>query len=111
MSRACRSRLPAGSSRPAGDARASHSEAATVYRGHDGVERGICFERREFKKREREFFLCMFFRSDRFLQNWPQHRNGVVPKPAGHRPLGHHLGGDGMGGGKIGVLTAAHFGS
>ena len=46
-----------------------------------------------------------------FLQNWPQHRNGVVPKPAGHWPLGHRLGGDGMGAGKIGVLTAAHFGS
>src|SRR5439155_17691185 len=48
---------------------------------------------------------------ERFLQNWPQHRNGVVPKPAGHRPLGHRLGGDGMRAGKIGVLTAAHFGS
>ena len=50
-------------------------------------------------------------RGDRFLQNWPEHRNGVIPKPAGYRPLGHRLGGDGMGAGKIGVLTAAHFGS
>src|SRR5437879_4656770 len=48
---------------------------------------------------------------ERSLQNWPEHRNGVVPKPAGHRPLGHRLGGDGMGAGEIGVLTTAHFGS
>src|SRR5438874_9251706 len=44
-------------------------------------------------------------RSDRFLQNWSQHCNGVVPKPTGHRPLSHRLGGDGMGMSKIGILT------
>src|SRR5215217_473467 len=60
------------------------------------------------------FLVCRFLNlceDHRLLQNWPQHRNGVIPKPASYRPLGHRLGRDGMGAGKIGVLTAAHFGS
>src|SRR5882757_3329892 len=58
----------------------------------------------------RNFLICRFpkISEERSLQNWSQHRNGVIPKPAGYRPLGHCLGGHGMGAGKIGVLTAAY---
>jgi len=48
---------------------------------------------------------------DRSLQNWSQHRNRVIPKPACHRPVGYHVGGDRMGAGKISVLTPTHFAS